>query len=213
MDTDPENRAEIRRRVPADGLSGRAACREHKIHRKTLDKILDDTEPPGHRRTRPRRPSIGEPLPPVVHQALEDDKKASKRQRHTARRIFDRLRGEHGYQGGLSRVKVAVLTWRARTAEVLVPLAHPPGEAQADPGHAEVTPSTRPIIRPCWDASLGRWTSPPHRPAGSCRSASVCSAAGPRPGCRSGDEAVHRGGPAPGVGQPDDASPTAGVTP
>ena len=37
-----ENWAEIRRRVLADGLSGRAACREYKIHWKTLKKILDN---------------------------------------------------------------------------------------------------------------------------------------------------------------------------
>jgi transposase len=136
--TDMENWAEIRRRVLADGLSGRAACREYKIHWKTLKKILDHTEPPGYRRTKPRRPSILEPLLPVVHQILEDDRKAPKKQRHTARRIFDRLRAEHGYHGGLTMVKVAVRAWRIGTAEVFVPLAHPPGQAQADFGHAEV---------------------------------------------------------------------------
>src|SRR6478736_2463990 len=134
-----ENWAEIRRRVLVDGLSGRAACREYKIHWKTLKKILDNPEPPGYRRTKPRRPSILDPLLPVVHQILEDDKKAPKKQRHTAKRIFDRLRAEHDYQGGLTTVKDAVRAWRLRTAEVFVPLAHPPGEAQADFGQAEVT--------------------------------------------------------------------------
>src|SRR5688572_8633924 len=134
-----ENWAEIRRRVLADGLSGRAACREYKIHWKTPRKILDHPEPPGYRRTKPRRPSILEPLLPVVHQILQDDKKAPKKQRHTAQRVFERLRAEHGYQGGLTTVKDAVRAWRKRTAEVFVPLAHPPGEAQADFGQAEVT--------------------------------------------------------------------------
>ena len=134
-----DNWAEIRRRVLADGLSGRAACREYKIHWKTLKKILDNPEPPGYRRTKPRRPSILEPLLPVVHQILEDDKKAPKKQRHTARRIFDRLKAEHGYAGGLTTVKDAVRAWRRSRAEVFVPLAHPPGEAQADFGQAEVT--------------------------------------------------------------------------
>src|SRR5438270_6907285 len=133
-----DNWAEIRRRVLADGLSGRAACREYKIHWKTLQKILDNPEPPGYRRTKPRRPSILEPLLPVVHQILEDDKKAPKKQRHSAKRIFERLRAEHGYQGGLTTVKDAVRAWRRRTAEVFVPLSHPPGEAQADFGQAEV---------------------------------------------------------------------------
>src|SRR3954454_6082943 len=133
-----DNWAEIRRRVLADGLSGRAACREYKIHWKTLKKILDNPEPPGYRRTRPRRPSILGPLLPVVHQILEDDKKAPKKQRHSARRVFERLRAEHGYQGGLTTVKDAVRARRRRTAEVFVPLSHPPGQAQADFGQAEV---------------------------------------------------------------------------
>src|SRR5260221_9636383 len=134
-----ENWAEIRRRVLADGLSGRVACREYKIHWKPLKKILDCPEPPGYRRTKPKRPSILDPLLPVVHQILEDDRKAPKKQRHTAKRVFERLRDEHGYQGGLTTVKDAVRAWRLRTAEVFVPLAHPPGEAQADFGQAEVT--------------------------------------------------------------------------
>ena len=134
-----ENWAEIRRRVLVDGLSGRAACREYKIHWKTLQKILDNPQPPGYRRTKPRRPSILELFLPVIHQILEDDKKAPPKQRHTAKRIFDRLRAEHGYTGGLTTVKDAVRAWRRRTAEVFVPLAHPPGEAQADFGEAEVT--------------------------------------------------------------------------
>src|SRR3954453_14024356 len=133
-----DNWAEIRRRVLADGLSGRAACREYKIHWKTLQKILDNPQPPGYTRTKPRRPSILDPLLPVVHQILEGDKKAPRKQRHTAKRIFDRLRAEHGYQGGLTTVKDAVRAWRRRTAEVFVPLAPPPGEAQADFGEAEV---------------------------------------------------------------------------
>src|SRR3954466_6709553 len=139
-----ENGAEIRRRVLADGLSGRAACREYEIHWKTLKKILENSEPPGYRRTKPKRPSILDPLLPVVHQILEDDRKAPKKQRHTAQRIFDRLRAEHSYQGGLTTVKDAVRAWRLRTAEVFVPLNHPPGQAQVDFGEAEVTLDGRP---------------------------------------------------------------------
>jgi transposase len=59
-------------------------------------------------------------------------------------RIFRRLRDEHGYPGGLTVVKDAVRAWRRRHAEVFVPLAHPPGEAQADFGEAEVTLDGRP---------------------------------------------------------------------
>src|SRR3954471_2916199 len=138
------NWAEIRRRVLVDGLSKRAACRAYDIHWDTLTKILGHPEPPGYRRTAPRpRPKL-DPFLGVIHQVLEDDRKAPKKQRHTARRIFQRLRDEHGYQGGLSVVKEAVAAWRTRSAEVFVPLAHPPGEAQVDFGEAEVTLDGRP---------------------------------------------------------------------
>src|SRR5512135_1536999 len=133
-----EKWAEIRRRVLVDGLSRRAACRESGIHWKTLKKILTHSELPGYRRTRPRRPSILGPLLPVLHQILEDDRKAPRKQRHTAKRIFERLRDEHGYAGGLTVVKDAVRAWRRSHAEVFVPLAHPVGEAQVDFGEAEI---------------------------------------------------------------------------
>src|SRR5262249_3529401 len=118
-----ENWAEIRRRVLVDGLSKRAACREYGIHWKTLRKILIHPEPPRYRRSLARRPSILDPLLPVVHQILKDDRKAPRKQRHTARRIFERLRDEHGYTGGLTIVKDAVRAWRRGHAEVFVPLA------------------------------------------------------------------------------------------
>jgi transposase len=142
--TDMENWAEIRRRVLVDGLSKRAACRQYDLHWDTLQKILQHPEPPGYRRTGPRpRPKL-DPFLGVIHQILQDDKKAPKKQRHTTRRIFERLRDEHGYKGGLSIVKEAVAAWRARSAEVFVPLAHPPGEAQVDFGEAEVILDGRP---------------------------------------------------------------------
>jgi transposase len=142
--TDMDKWAEIRRRVLVDGLSRRAACRAYGIHWKTLRKILTHAEPPGYRRAGPRRASILEPLLPVVHQILKDDKKAPPKQRHTAVRIYRRLRDEHGYEGGLTVVKDAVRSWRRGHAEVFVPLAHPPGEAQVDFGEAEVTLDGRP---------------------------------------------------------------------
>src|ERR1700727_1159488 len=102
-----ENWAEIRRRVLVDGQSKRSVCREFEIHWDTLRKILHHSEPPGYRRAVARPTSKLDPFRPVIHQILEDDKKAPRKQRHTARRIFERLRDEHGYRGGLSIVKDA----------------------------------------------------------------------------------------------------------
>ena len=139
-----ENWAEIRRRVLVDGLGKRAACREYDIHWDTLQKVLRHPEPPGYRRATPRpRPKL-DPFLPVLHQILEEDRKAPRKQRHTARRLFERLRDEHGYTGGLTIVKDAVRAWRRTHTEVFVPLTHPPGEAQVDFGEAQVTLDGRP---------------------------------------------------------------------
>jgi transposase len=135
---DMENWAEIRRRVLVDGQSKRSVCREFDIHWDTLQKILHHSEPPGYRRAAARAKPKLEPFLPVIHQILEADKKAPRKQRHTARRIFERLRDEYGYTGGLTIVKAEVASWRLRSAEVFIPLAHPPGEAQVDFGEAEI---------------------------------------------------------------------------
>jgi transposase len=75
---------------------------------------------------------------PVIRQILEDDGKAPTKQKHTARRIFERLRDEYGYTGGETVVKDAVREWRISRREVFLPLSHPPGEAQVDFGEATV---------------------------------------------------------------------------
>ena len=137
--TDMEKWAQIRRRVLVDGQSKRSVCREFDIHWDTLQKILSHAEPPGYRRTAPRpRPTL-DPFLPVIHQILKNDSKAPKKQRHTAKRIYQRLRDEYGYLGGLTIVRQAVTAWRRSHAEVFVPLAHRPGEAQVDFGQAEIT--------------------------------------------------------------------------
>ena len=138
MFTDMEIWVEVRRRVLAGEIGKREACREYGLHWDTLKKILAHEEPPGYQFKRPRaKPALG-PFLPVIHQILAADRQAPKKQRHTARRIFDRLREEHGYTGCESIVRAAVHDWRTTQAEVFVPLAHPPGEAQVDFGHAEV---------------------------------------------------------------------------
>ena len=59
-----------------------------------------------------------------------------KKQQHTAKRIFERLRDEYGFTGGITIVKDYVAGWRQRTQEMFVPLVHTPGHAQADFGEA-----------------------------------------------------------------------------
>ena len=137
MFTDMDQWIEIRRRVLNGELSKRAACVEYGIHWDTLTKILIHSEPPGYRLTKPR-PSKLEPFLPVIHEILESDREVHRKQRHTAQRIFDRLRDEHDYTGGVTIVKEAVREWRESHCEVFLPLSHPPGEAQVDYGFADV---------------------------------------------------------------------------
>ena len=68
----------------------------------------------------------------VINAILDDDKLRPRKQRHTAKRIFERLRAEHGYAGGYTIVKDYVRDKKLGSQEVFVPLVHAPGEAQAD---------------------------------------------------------------------------------
>lgn len=137
MHSDMEEWLKIRQRVLVEGMSKRAVLRETGLHWQTLEKILAHGGPPGYQLSEPRqRPKIG-PYLDRIREILEEDKQAPKKQRHTAKRIFARLRQE-GYTGGYTQVKKAVREVTARNREVFVPLLHRPGEAQVDFGFAVV---------------------------------------------------------------------------
>jgi transposase len=87
------------------------------------------------RKKPPAKPKL-DPFIPVIDSILRDDKSRPKKQRHTAKRVFERLRDEYGFTGGITIVKDYVASWRQRTQEMFVPLVHPPGHAQADFGEA-----------------------------------------------------------------------------
>src|SRR6185312_1511909 len=106
------------------------------IHRNTVRKMLAFSVPAGYRQDQPPlRPKL-DPFTPIIDGILEADGSAPPKQRHTAKRIYERLRAEHGYAGGYTTVKEYVREHRARGQEMFVPLMHPPGHAQADFGEA-----------------------------------------------------------------------------
>lgn len=128
----------IRKKILVEEVSKRQVMEEEGIHWETLKKILENSQPPGYRMKRERpQPKIG-PYLSRIKQILQDDRHVHKKQRHTAKRIFERLRDEDGYTGGYSQVKRAVRGMKQRNSEVFVPLIHRPGEAQVDFGHALV---------------------------------------------------------------------------
>ena len=130
--------AKVRRAVMIEGVSERGAAKRFGISRKTVSKMIRHAVPPGYQRKEaPVSPKLG-PFVGIIHQILQDDREVLKKQRHTAVRIFERLRDEHGYAGGYTVVREFVGKERLRQKEVFVPLAHPPGRAQVDFGEADI---------------------------------------------------------------------------
>jgi transposase len=128
----------VRRAVLVEGRSQRSVAREFGLARVTVHKMLGYSIPPGYRRKEPaKRPKLG-PWVGVIETILEEDQTKPVKQRHTAKRILDRLRAEHAFPGGYTIVKDYVRAARLRRREMFVPLTHAPGTAQADFGEALV---------------------------------------------------------------------------
>ena len=127
---------QVRHSVRIEGLSRRETARRFGIDPRTVAKMLAFSVPPGYRRSRPpARPKL-DPFVGIIDQILEDDKGGPAKQCHTSKRIFERLRAEPGYGGGLTIVKDYVLEQRQRQREMFVQMVHPPGHAKADFGEA-----------------------------------------------------------------------------
>lgn len=136
-----------------DGLSGRAIARDFGICRNNVAKMLAYFEPPGYQRTAPiTRPKL-DAFTDQIDIWLAQDKGLSRKQRHTAKRIFDWLRAECEFTGGYTIVKDYLRNQKRGGKEMFVPLSHPAGYAQADFGKALVGPV--PANKPCDDANRG----------------------------------------------------------
>ena len=129
--------AKIRLEVLREERKKREVLRREGIHWETLKKILKYPEPPGYQMKEARpKPKIGSYLERIA-QIIEEDKTVPKKQRHTAKRIYERIR-EMGYEGKYTQVKEAVRELLRVTQEVFMPLIHRAGEAQVDFGYALV---------------------------------------------------------------------------
>ena len=126
----------VRYAVQIEGLSERAAARRFGLDPRTVAKMVRFSVPPGYvRKKAPAKPKL-DPFIPVIDRILGDDKSRPKKQQHTSKRIFERLRDEHAFTGGITIVKDYVAGVQQRSQEMFVPLVHPPGQAQADFGEA-----------------------------------------------------------------------------
>lgn len=126
----------VRHAVAHEGLSAREAARRFNKDPRTIKKMLTFSAPPGYRREKPVvRPILG-PFVGFIDQVLADDLKVPIKQRHSAQRIFERLRDERAYKGSYTAVKRYVHDHKISFKEMFVPLAHEPGHAQVDFGEA-----------------------------------------------------------------------------
>ena len=77
----------------SEGMTQRQAAKHFNISRDSVAKMLSYSTPPGYQRRSPvRRPKL-DALVVTIDQWLDEDLKVPRKQRHTAKRVFDRLRG------------------------------------------------------------------------------------------------------------------------
>jgi transposase len=128
----------IRREHRDEGASIRELARRHRVHRRTVRQALECAVPPARKPSERQAPALG------AHEAtvrgwLEADQAAPRKQRHTARRVWQRLCEEEGAQVAESTVRAFVAQVKAEQAgaagEVTIPQQHAPGEeAEVDFG-------------------------------------------------------------------------------
>src|SRR5690606_36796024 len=114
------------------GMSQREAAKALNVSRDTVAKMMTFSVPPAYRRTAEvRRPKL-DPFIPIIEGWHEADRSMPRKQPHTAKRVFHRLRDECGFTGGYTIIKDYIRGREQRGQEVFVPLAYPPGRAKAD---------------------------------------------------------------------------------
>ncbi len=123
------------RRMDREGASvaaiSRATGHDPKTVRKYVD--MDDFSPKPPERQ--KRPSVLDPYKPFIDDILEQDTRVWRKQRHSTTRIFERLRDERGYDGGLTVVSTYVARRRREIAEgrdAFLDLEWAPGTCQGD---------------------------------------------------------------------------------
>jgi transposase len=127
-----ETIAKIRRAHFVQGKSIKAICRELRVSRKVVRKVLRSgaTAFEYERSVQPL-PRIG-PWKDDLERLLAGNESKSARERLTLIRVFEELRGL-GYEGGYDAVRRYARSWQrersASTAEAYVPLSFAPGEA------------------------------------------------------------------------------------
>jgi transposase len=142
------------RRDSRAGMSGRAIANKYRVSRHTVSDALTSAWP-RERKPSPPRPSVLDPFKTVIDDLLRADLDAPRKQRHTAKRIYDRLIDEHGMHGvsyQVVRGYVAERKPKIRAeagrgpVNVFLPQTHRPGEeAEVDFGEVVINLRGEPV--------------------------------------------------------------------
>jgi transposase len=129
----------IRKKHLVEGWSVRRISRQLKVARQTVRKALTSAEAPRYQLSKPRPCPVMDPYGAVIRGWLLQDQQAPRKQRHTGKRIYDRLVAEYGFAGAESSVRRVVAQLRPKQLEVFIPLSAAFGQqAQVDWGQAQV---------------------------------------------------------------------------
>lgn len=144
---------QIRRDHRLEELSIRELAERHRVHRRTVRQALASAVPPPRKPYRARsRPAI-DGYAAVVDGWLIADQQAPRKQRHTARRIWQRLVAEHGATCSEVTVSRYVAKHRIELGlnriEVAVPQTHLPG-AEAEVDFGEFWTRIGGVLVKCW---------------------------------------------------------------
>lgn len=139
----------IRHLFAVEGLSQREIARRLGISRNTVARYCEGRNVPWEGRSvENRKPRVITPeVEAFVKCCLDEDRENNRpKQKHTAKRIYDRLCTETGFRGGESTIRRLVREMKAKLPQVYIPLAFAPGEAaQVDWGTGAVIMKNRKI--------------------------------------------------------------------
>ncbi len=119
------------RKMHREGYSERDISKTLGIHRNTVHKYMDGKVLPGERKRSVREVAVmtAEVTNFITGCLKQDEEEGIKKQQHTARRIYDRLVAETGFNGGESTVRKFVHEYKKKSKEAFVPLVFPMGDA------------------------------------------------------------------------------------
>jgi len=133
---DMELWTKIRHALFVEGISKREATKRFGVNYRTINKIFHNENPGTYTRAKPTETKLS-PFIPFIEAYLAEDKTLPRKQRHSKKRIYERLRDEHGYTYSYRAVCEQIGKLRAKDKKLFIPLAHPHGQAQFDFGFAE----------------------------------------------------------------------------